>query len=86
MDFNLPKNSSPIRKAGVYMTQAHRFLYDEVSKLPLEKICKAISFIRFLEQEPEQELILDADEEIELHELLASDDLVEAVEVLAKIC
>ena len=67
------------------MTQAHRFLYDEVSRLPLEKIDKAVSFIRFLEQEPEQELIFAAGEEAELRELLASDDLADANELLAKI-
>jgi hypothetical protein len=67
------------------MTQAHRFLYDEVSRLPIEKIGKAISFIRFLEQEPEPELILAEDEESELHELLTSGDLTDATELLEKI-
>ena len=67
------------------MTQAHESLYHEITKLPLEKVGKALSFIRYLEQEAEPELLLDPGEELELHQLLASDMLVGASEVLAKI-
>ena len=67
------------------MTQAHRFLFDEVAKLPLEKIGKAISFIRFLEQEQDLELVFADNEEEELHELLESGDFVDASELMARI-
>ena len=65
--------------------QAYKALYDEIMKLPVEKIGKAISYIHFLEQEPETELYIDPFEEIELHELLASGDMVDAPGVLANI-
>jgi len=67
------------------MTHAHQFLYEAITKLPLEKIDKALSFIRYLEQEPELELLLNPVEETELHNLLASNEVVDASEVLAKI-
>jgi len=58
---------------------------DEASRLPIEKVGKALSFIRYLNQENEPELLLDSDEEAELHELLLSGDFVEATEVLMRI-
>ena len=67
------------------MTQGHRILLDEIVKLPVEKIGKVISFVRYLEQEAETELVLDSTEEIELYELIASGDFVDASEVLDKI-
>ena len=67
------------------MTQAHQLLYDEIVRLPIEKIGKAISFIRYLDQEPEPELVLEQAEETELHELLSSGGTVDASDVLAKI-
>jgi len=60
-------------------------LYDEIIKLPFEKIDKAISFIRYLEKETEQELILDEDEEDELLDILNSSDFVASSDVLSKI-
>jgi hypothetical protein len=39
------------------MNQTQQFLYKELSKLPLEEVGKAISYIRFLEQEPEPVLL-----------------------------
>ena len=65
--------------------QAHKFLYDEIIKLPPEKVGKALSFVRYLVQEPEAELFLDTMEEIELHELRISDDFVDSSDILAKI-
>ena len=41
------------------MTIAQQSLYDEIVKLPPEKLGKAISFVRYLEQEPELELAFD---------------------------
>ena len=67
------------------MTQAHKVLYDEISKLPLEKVGKAISFVRYLEQEADAELFLDPLEENELHNLRTSDDFVYTSDILAKI-
>jgi len=67
------------------MSQEHQFLYDEVCKLPYEKISKAVSYIRYLEQEPEPELILEAAEEAALRELLASGGSVSSAELLAMI-
>ena len=68
-----------------HMTQAHKSLYIEIAKLPLEKVGKALSFIRYLEQEAEPELLLDPAEELELHQLLANGSFVNASEVLEKI-
>ncbi|MCL1808072.1 MAG: hypothetical protein FWG31_10280 [Oscillospiraceae bacterium] len=67
------------------MSNAHQYLYDEISKLPLEKVGKAISFIRYLEQEPELELVLDPDEEEEMQKLLHSGDFVNGSDMLASI-
>jgi len=35
------------------MTTAHKFLYDEIVKLPPEKVSKALSFVLYLAQEPD---------------------------------
>ena len=67
------------------MTQAHQHLYDAITKLPLEKVGKALSFVRYLEQEPESELLLDPMEETELLDHLGSNETVAASEVLSKI-
>jgi len=67
------------------MTQAHKSLYDEITRLPLEKVGKALSFVRYLEQEKEPELLLDLDEEVELHQILAGDLFVDASDVLDRI-
>ena len=67
------------------MLQSKKILFYEISKLPVEKIGKAISFIRYLSQEAEDELFLDEDEEIELHNLLNSSDFVSSKDMLAKI-
>jgi len=67
------------------MEQARQLLVDEVSRLPLEKVGKALSFLRYLEQEPEPVLLIDPVEENELHELLASGDFVSSSELKAKI-
>ena len=67
------------------MTQAHAILYNEISRLPIEKIGKAISFIRFLEQESDVTLHIDEDEENELHELLNSGQFISSESLNAKI-
>ena len=67
------------------MSHAHKFLYDEISKLPFEKAGKALSFVRYLEQEAEIELLLDPTEEDALYALRTSGDFVDASEELAKI-
>ncbi|MDR1616262.1 MAG: hypothetical protein LBR98_04550 [Syntrophomonadaceae bacterium] len=67
------------------MEQAQRILFKEISKLPLEKVDKALSFIRYLEQEPDTELFLEPAEEAELRALLASGDTVDAGELLPRI-
>ena len=67
------------------MTQAHKYLFDEILKLPVEKIGKVLTFVRFIEQESESELILDPIEEDELHGLLTSDDFITSSDLLAKI-
>ncbi|MCL2003737.1 MAG: hypothetical protein FWG72_07015 [Oscillospiraceae bacterium] len=56
------------------MTQAHQILFDEIARLPIEKVGKAISFVRYLEQEPEQDLFIAPEEEDELLEILTSGD------------
>ena len=67
------------------MNQMRQELYRNIVRLPLEKISKALSYIRFLEQEPETELYIDETEEKELQELLDSGDFVDDADVLAKI-
>ena len=67
------------------MPQANQILYNEISKLPLEKVGKAISFIRFLEQEQEPKLLLETTEENELYGILNSSEMINSSELLAKI-
>ena len=67
------------------MSQAHEILFDEISRLPFEKVGKALSFVRYLEKEAEAELLLDPAEESELHELRVSGDFVSSSDILAKI-
>jgi len=67
------------------MTSAQQSLYNEIVKLPPEKLGKAMSFVRYLVQEPEPELIFSPGEEDELHALYASDDFVDAADVFEKI-
>ena len=66
------------------MSQAHMALVDEVLRLPLEKIGKAVSYVRFLGQEAEAELWLDDLEEDELHRLRAG-EFVDSADLLARI-
>ena len=67
------------------MLQAHKFLIDEITKLPIDKIGKALSFVRYIGQETEHELVIDPIEETELMEIYASGDMVDASELLKKI-
>jgi len=67
------------------MTQTQKYLCDTILKLPVDKVGKVLSFVRYLEQEPEAELFLDPVEESELYELLASGDLVDSAALLTKI-
>jgi len=67
------------------MTQTYQTLINEFLALPVEKIGKAISFIRFLEQEPELEPCLEPEEEKELYDLIANGETITAEELLAKI-
>jgi len=67
------------------MTMAHQLLCDEVAKLPHEKLGNALSFVRYLLQEPSEELYLEPEEEDELLELMNSDDFVDSSVVFAKI-
>jgi len=67
------------------MPQANQILFNEISKLPLEKVGKAMSFIRFLEQEKEPELLVDSIEEEELHDIIVSNETIDSLELLNKI-
>ena len=67
------------------MSQAHKYLYDEILRLPFEKVGKALSFVRYLEQEAEEEIWLDPAEDDELDALYESGDFVDDSEVEAKI-
>jgi|GEM_PF-1400480 len=72
-------------KEDIAVIQPHQLLFDEISKLPLEKVGKALSFIRYLKQEQDHELMIDPFEEAELLELLQTGETIEASELLAKI-
>jgi len=67
------------------MSIAHQALYDEIVKLPVHKVGKALSFIRYLEQEPEVEIFIDPAEEAELQEIYSSGDFVSSRDLLVKI-
>ena len=67
------------------MSQVHKVLFDEISKLPLEKVGKVLSYVRFVIQEQEEEIWLDPAEDNELDALYKSDDFVDASVVEAKI-
>jgi len=67
------------------MHMQREMLVEEVARLPLEKVGKAISFIRYLERETDAELWLDPAEEAELRLALASGETVDSAELLAKI-
>ena len=67
------------------MELARKLLIEEAARLPLTKIGKALSFIRFLDQEPDEELLLDPEEEAELREILASDDFISSDDVLTRL-
>ena len=68
------------------MLQSQKILFDEISKLPLEKISKVISFVRFLKQEDnEEQLFLDELEEIEFHKILNNKNFINSKEMFAKI-
>ena len=44
-------------------TNVHKILFGEILKLPLEKVGKVLSFVRYLEREAETELLISTDEE-----------------------
>ena len=67
------------------MEQIYKLLQDKISKLPIEKVGKVLSFIGYLEQEEEAELILADDELDEIYTGLNSDDFITADELAAKI-
>ena len=67
------------------MSISHQTLINEISKLPLNKVGKALSYVRYLEQETESDIILDPDEENELYSLYASGEFVDSSDVLGKI-
>jgi len=67
------------------MYQANKVLYDEISRLPIEKVVKALSYVRYLENEAEEELFISEEEEAKLHELRKSGDFISSEEMLAKI-
>jgi vancomycin permeability regulator SanA len=73
-----------VKGEGV-MYQANKFLYDEISRLPFEKVGKALSYVRYLQKETEDELFISEEEEAELHELRQSDEFISSDEMLAKI-
>ena len=67
------------------MSQTYKLLYDEIEDLPIEKIGKAISYLRYLKQEQEAELYLDPHEEEELYKILTDEDGINSEEMLALI-
>ena len=67
------------------MTRTHKELFDKISRLPVEKLNIAMTFIHFLEQQKESELLIDPIEEDELHDILASGDFAESSEIFTKI-
>ena len=67
------------------MQDTQKLLIDEISDLPLEKIGRVLSYVRFVKQEPEPELWLLPEEEKELDALYDSGDFADASEVEAKV-
>ena len=67
------------------MSQAHMLLFDEISRLPFDKLGKVLLFIRYLNKEDETELILTKDEQEEFYNRLNSDDFIMSDELAEKI-
>ncbi|MDR2547313.1 MAG: hypothetical protein LBC96_07380 [Lachnospiraceae bacterium] len=67
------------------MQLTQTLLLNEISKLPIEKVDKALSFVRYLLQEPEQVLFIDSAEEAELYEILKSEDSIMSADILSMI-
>ena len=67
------------------MSQAQNILYEEINKLPFEKIGKVLSYIRYVSHEQDDEIILDPSEDDDLDALYESGDFVDASIVEAKI-
>ena len=67
------------------MEQAYAILHDKISRLPIEKVGKALSFIGYLEQEQELEIVLTDEESEEFYNRLNSDDFITSEELSAKI-
>ena len=65
------------------MTKAQRSLYEEISRLPPEKVEIVHSFIQNLEQE--SDIVLDVDEITELQQILQADKYVDSNDLLASI-
>ena len=59
-------------------------LHEEIARLPLEKIGKALSYIRYLITEDDALFISEKEEE-ELHRRWLSNDFIDSSEMLAKI-
>ena len=67
------------------MINTHEVLLNEVLKLPVEKVGKALSFVRFLLEETEEELHLDSAEEMELYQIIGSNEFATRDDMLSKI-
>ena len=67
------------------MSQIQMDLFNEVSKLPFDKVSKVLSYVRFVSQEQEEEIWIDHIEEEELNLIFESSDFVDASVVEAKI-
>ena len=67
------------------MLQVEKILFDEISKLPFDKMGKVLSYVRFVNQEQEVELILEDDEYTEFYNRLESSDFITSDELSAKI-
>ena len=67
------------------MYPASATLHEAFSKLSIDKMGKALSYIRYLASEAEEELYMSEEEEAHFHALRESDDFISASDMRAKI-
>lgn len=60
-------------KGCEFMAIPKKILIDLINDLPDEKIGKVISFVRFIKEEDDQELVLEPDDEEDIMRILKED-------------
>ena len=67
------------------MKQTHKILYDEISRLPIDKIGKVLSYVKYINRECDNQLHLESYEEDELDDLYKFGDFIDESDVKTSI-